>query len=159
MPPPCLALSCAQQLASAASRPPRSTACHNDAAAARRQPVAAPRRLRLPRRLPPPAALRAVESFNHDFDLDEQQQQKLDELLYSDLFCQQARRWRRRNHVCHCLLPATELRPATLCLLRLTSTLHLTPTPTPSLQVARDCKLPEGTQVEFTGILFQPVPW
>ena len=98
MPSPCLALSCAQQLASAASRPPRSSACLNSAAAARVQPAAAPGRPRLPRRLPPLAALRAVESFNHDFDLDEQQQQKLDELLYSDLFCQQARQWCWRNH-------------------------------------------------------------
>ena len=36
---------------------------------------------------------------------------------------------------------------------------QLHPPPTPSMQVVRDCKLPEGPQVEFTGILFQPVPW
>lgn len=26
-------------------------------------------------------------------------------------------------------------------------------------QVARECKLPEGTVLEFTGELFQPIPW
>lgn len=26
-------------------------------------------------------------------------------------------------------------------------------------QVVRDCKLPEGTRVAFTGVLFQPRPW
>ncbi|KAL4457692.1 hypothetical protein ABPG75_012557 [Micractinium tetrahymenae] len=26
-------------------------------------------------------------------------------------------------------------------------------------QVVRDCKLPEGAAVEFTGVLFQPRPW
>lgn len=26
-------------------------------------------------------------------------------------------------------------------------------------QVARECKLPEGSALEFTGMLFQPVPW
>ena len=95
MPLSCLALSCAQQLPSTVSRPPSRSSWCNGGAATGRQPLAAPQRPQpcaaaAARRLPPPAALRAVESFNHDFSLDEQQQQKLDELLYSDLFCQQA---------------------------------------------------------------------
>ena len=95
MPLSCLALSCAQQLPSTASRPPSRSSWRSGGAAAGRQPLAVPQRpqrcaVAAARRLPPPAALRAVESFNHDFSLDEQQQQKLDELLYSYLFCQQA---------------------------------------------------------------------
>lgn len=31
--------------------------------------------------------------------------------------------------------------------------------PAPPIQVMEQCKLPEGTRVEFTEMLFQPVPW
>ncbi|KAL4442965.1 hypothetical protein ABPG77_008456 [Micractinium sp. CCAP 211/92] len=69
----------------------------------------------------PVAALRGVESFEADFELTEQQSSTLNELLYSDMFCQQA----------------------SACL----------------LLVVRECGLPEGAALQFTGVLFQPRPW
>ena len=114
-----------------------------------------------------------MDSFNHNFQLEKEQQETLDELLYSDLFCQQvggkagpapppsastpqaaaergAPSQPAQPHPLHMsLLPLSPL-PAACCLRALCRR---------RLQVVRDCKLPEGTQVEFTGILFQPVPW
>lgn len=45
-----------------------------------------------PRRLPPAAAIKGVESFDGAFTLDTVQQEVLEELLRSELFCQQVRR-------------------------------------------------------------------
>lgn len=70
-----------------------------------------PRRSRRHRSVP---ALRGVESFEADFELTEQQSSTLNELLHSELFCQ---------------------------------------------QVVRECGLPEGAALQFTGVLFQPRPW
>jgi hypothetical protein len=60
------------------------------------------------------AAIKGVDAFDGSFQLEQEQREKLDELLYSEMFCQ---------------------------------------------EVVRGTKQPEGTELEFTGVLFQPQPW
>lgn len=67
-----------------------------------------------PRRSVAAAAIKGVDAFDGSFQLEQEQREKLDELLYSEMFCQ---------------------------------------------EVVRGTKQPEGTELEFTGVLFQPQPW
>lgn len=110
----------------------------------------------------PVTALRGVESFEADFELTEQQSSTLNELLYSDMFCQQASA---------CLLLVNGLRLRML-LYTLRNPHHGPTLPYPAThrcgrcnptrpvpQVVRECGLPEGAGLQFTGVLFQPRPW
>ena len=122
-------------------------------------------------------AIRGVEAFDGAFELDDKQQGTLNELLHSEMFCQQVRALLLGTTCCciHCRVgPCPFLLLDSLC-----STMHGTPggrlhgkeqsvrgthdthrsLDCACTQVVRECKLPEGAEVEWTGVLFQPVPW
>ena len=101
----------------------------------------------------PRMGIKAIEQFDGKFELEEAAREALAKLLSSATFSQQVRQRR-----------SLRLRQATAVLLSRRRSVpphrpHRQPPPPPRPQVARECKLPEGSALEFTGMLFQPVPW